>query len=141
MKNLIFFTFLAFSIMCHAQNNKPACKTVITEKRIIVTSGKISDDEFDKLTNETLEKYKDKPGIQIIVKAPGHKTFNYKTKDALKPEPIAFRIMNSNEKSEVGNNNKLEPQPIKFVKEQDSLHTETQDSIKTENTDKQRKKS
>ncbi|MDV6169343.1 hypothetical protein R1T16_12985 [Flavobacterium sp. DG1-102-2] len=135
MKNFMLITFLAFTALCHAQTNKPSIKTVITEKRIIITSGKTSDQDFDALINETVEQYKDRPGIQIIVKAPGHKTFNYKTKDALKPEPIAFRIISSNEKLG-GNNNKLEPEPIKYVKEKNSLHTETQDSIKTKNIDK-----
>jgi len=96
MKNYILITFLALTALCHAQNKKSPTKTVITEKKIIVTSGKISGEEFDTLINETVEHYKDRRGIQIIVKAPGHKTFNHKTPEADKPEAIAFRIISAN---------------------------------------------
>ena len=124
MKNFMLITFLAFSVLCHAQTNKPSIKTVITEKRIIVTSGKTSDHDFDALINETVEQYKDRPGIQIIVKAPAHKTFNYKTPDSYKPEYIAFKIINSNEKINAGGTNELQPEPIKFTKEKDIIHTD-----------------
>jgi|GEM_PF-6946439 len=124
MKNFMLITFLAFSVLCHAQTNKPLIKTVITEKRIIVTSGKISDQDFETLINETLEQYEDKQGVQIIVKAPGHKTFNYKTPNPYKPEYIAFKIINSNEKINAGGTNELQPEPIKFTKEKDIIYTD-----------------
>ena len=114
----------------HAQNKKSPTKTVITEKRIIVTSGKISDKEFDKLINETVEHYKDRRGIQIIVKAPGHITFNHKTAEAVKPETIAFRIISQNEKLSDGSTDKLQPEPIKFSTEKDIIQVETQDSLR-----------
>jgi hypothetical protein len=117
-------TFLAFTVLCHAETNKPSIKTVITEKRIIVTSGKTSDQDFKTLINETVEQYKDRPGIQIIVKASRHKTFNYKTPDAFKPEYISFKIISSDEKSDVGDTDKLQPEPIKFTKEKDTIPTD-----------------
>lgn len=130
MKNFILILFLALTALCHAQNKKSVPKTLITKNRIIITSGKISNEEFDTLINETVKQYKDRRGIQIIVKAHGRKTFNHKTPDADKPEPIAFRIISSNEKLNTGNKNKLQPEPIKFSIEKDLIHIETQDSIK-----------
>jgi len=124
MENFMLITFLAFTALCHAQTNKPSIKTVITEKRIIVTSGKTSDQDFDALINETLEQYKDRPGIQIIVKAPGHKTFNYKTPDPYKPEYISFRVINPTKKINAEGTNELQPEPIKFTKEKDIIHTD-----------------
>ncbi|MHA3787009.1 hypothetical protein ACX0HA_02270 [Flavobacterium hauense] len=127
MKNLILITFMVLTALCHAQNKRSLPKTVITEKRIIVTSGKVSNEEFETLIDETLKQYKDRPGIQIIVKAPGHTTFNHKTPDADKPEPIAFRIIRSDEKLNINN---LQPEPIKFSLKKDSIYSEHRDSLK-----------
>jgi len=124
MKNFMLITFLAFTSLCHPQTNKPSIKTVITEKRIIVTSGKTSDQGFDALINETVEQYKDRPGIQIIVKAPSHKAFNYKTPDAFKSGYISFRVINPTEKINAGVTPELQPEAIKFKKEKDIIHTD-----------------
>jgi len=140
MKNFILITFLAFTALCYSQSNKAATKTFITEKKIIVTSGKVSSAEFETLINETLTKYKDRPGIQIIVKASGHKTFNHKTPAELKPEPIAFRIISSDKKLKSGNAVELQPETIRFTKETEAIDIKTQDSIKTKTIDIHQKK-
>ena len=130
MKNFLLITFLTFTALCQAQNNKPLIKTVVTEKRIIVTSGKISYEEFDTLINETVKQYEDRRGIQIIVKAPGHKTFNHKLPDAAKPEAIAFRIISLDKKLSNGSSDELQQKPIKFSTEKDIIRIETQDSLR-----------
>ena len=122
MKKLFLFLLLAHSAITIAQSSQPKIKTQITPKRIIVTSEKISANDFDTLIKKTLELYKDRHGTQLIVKAPGHKTFNHKNPE-IPVQPIAFKILYSKDSL-----NKLKPEPVKFHPQPQRLPA-TKDSL------------
>lgn len=127
MNKLLIASLLLLTAFATAQSTepRPKIKTQITPKRIIVTSEKISKSEFDTLVNQTLKLYKERDGLQLIVKAPGQKTFNHKNPE-IPIQPIAFKILYSKDSLNKLKTRpiKLDDQPLKLPATKDSLTAE-----------------